>query len=155
MTSIKFNQQPVKLVLEDQDISQMIYSNDSAEKFIELINDYLSNETRRSQGNLLIVQLSESEEIEAVVTIDNIVDVINSIQESTNHTTVADYNLARSAKPSKLTLIKDSEDIGELVKVFSLISSGVIAVTNESNQYVGKVTRSKLLEKLNVVAENN
>jgi Mg/Co/Ni transporter MgtE len=133
-------EKPSKIVVENNISEDMVFSSETTESFIDRIVERLNDTVSE---NFLYVYVTDEKELRAVITSSDIRKLVEILRkpESKN---VHDLNLDQEF-PVKY-VVKSTDPIQVIIDLFKKEPTDIVVITNEENQYLGKVKRSKLNE---------
>ena len=142
MSAIDFTDKPVKLIMENNIVSDIVYEGDLVKNNLKIILDKLDS-TRKDPRDFFIVILERNtNKLKGIISADELIKMTRAYEK--NNTIKFD---PFCVKP--LTVLY-SESIENMVKLFeSKKTIDIILVINEEGQYMGKIKRTSLNKKIN------
>jgi len=139
--NIDFTDKPVRLIMENDIVSDIVYENDVVDSKKKKILKRL--ESSMDLRDFFIVVLDvETDKIKGIITFKELQDVISEWKKGKNV-------LFKDAMVSPTTICY-SESIQKVVSLLeSSKSVNIVLVTNENNKYLGKIKRTNLDKRLN------
>ena len=150
----KLKKKPVKLIMENNILDDVIYLNDNLEKLFRLTETKLDHSFR----DFLIVILNESNFVQHIITYREFEDYMNIFRAFVNK--IEDKDKPIDANVSELNLnkfkikinnnaVNSNTEVEDALNIVKENKLEVLVVVDSEKKYLGKIKRSSLKKRVN------
>ncbi|MGV8086660.1 MAG: hypothetical protein ACP5N1_03445 [Candidatus Woesearchaeota archaeon] len=140
MAPIDFADKPVRLIMENEIVSDIVYEDDTIKSRISLVLRKLEKSTDDPRDFFIVVLEKISNKIKGIITFEDLANLTTAFEK--------DKKLTFKKFVSSPTVILYTESIQKTIKLFESKDVNIVLVKNEDESYVGKVKRTTLDKRL-------
>ncbi|MDO8641984.1 MAG: CBS domain-containing protein [Candidatus Woesearchaeota archaeon] len=149
MAPINYSNLPTKMIMENDILGDILYTNDRLTTILEKLEKKL-NHLKDARDFFFVLLDSQTKSVKGIITLLELKELLKFVNEELKKTNknLPDIEIHTPTYCKKPVLIKSDNTITEVLSIFDSNQENILIVVNDKNVYIGKIRRTTLKDKL-------